>query len=326
MEMNFSEEDVRLRMRKSRSSFLLSMPGIYYLAQKAASWQANYKAKRFAGHFNHYLHCRVADSPEMREHVHRIRHNVYCEELGFEPLQPNGMEMDEFDKFARFCAVEHRSTNKFTGCVRLVLPNHDHQQLPIEKYCADAIEQTHLMPSNFPRHKICEISRLAVPAEFRRRKSDKYEGSATGAIDETTYTDAESRCFPFISVGLYLSAAAVGINLGVEHFYVMMEPRLARSMRLVGIPFKQIGPTVEYHGKRAPYYICPKLFLLNLKPGFKMMYQNIEQCVREEMHYQMLMSEFEQKDNNDVSSLFDGEWFKTGAFQPQPASVAGILR
>ena len=59
----------------------------------------------------------------------------------------------------------------------------------------------------------------------------------------------------------------------------MMEPRLARSLRFVGIPFQQVGPVVEYHGKRAPYYISRKLLMEGLSPGFKKMLHHIEKRI-----------------------------------------------
>jgi hypothetical protein len=50
-------------------------------------------------------------------------------------------------------------------------------------------------------------------------------------------------------------------------------------LRFVGIPFQQVGPVVEYHGQRAPYYISRKLLMEGLSPGFKKMLQNIEKRV-----------------------------------------------
>ena len=153
----------------------------------------------------------------------------------------------------------------------------------MEKFCESAISSDQLKPSDFPREKICEISRLAVPQQFRRRNVDKFAGAETAVVNEETYSETELRCFPFIAIGLYLSAASIGINKGVEHCFVMMEPRLARSMRFVGIRFKQIGPTVDYHGKRAPYYINPAIFLDRLSPGLKVMHNNLEDVLAHDM-------------------------------------------
>lgn len=38
-----------------------------------------------------------ATTDELKDHVFRIRHNVYCEELKFEPERPDKRETDEYD-------------------------------------------------------------------------------------------------------------------------------------------------------------------------------------------------------------------------------------
>jgi hypothetical protein len=50
-------------------------------------------------------------------------------------------------------------------------------------------------------------------------------------------------------------------------------------MRFVGIQFEQIGPVIDYHGKRAPYYINPNLLMENLTPGFKIMLRDIKKTL-----------------------------------------------
>ena len=59
----------------------------------------------------------------------------------------------------------------------------------------------------------------------------------------------------------------------------MVEPRLARSMKFVGLPFEQIGPVVDYHGKRAPFHIEPKKVEDNLKEDFKKLLNNIDRML-----------------------------------------------
>ena len=146
----------------------------------------------------------------------------------------------------------------------------------------DAITNEELHPKNFNRNEICEISRLAVKADFRRRKTDQFKGSGTGVIQETSYSEVELRCFPFIAVGLYFSAASVILQNNIKHTYVMMEPRLARSLRFIGIKFDQLGPVVDYHGQRAPFYINPSLFYSSLRPSFGVMLRNIQNQVKKQ--------------------------------------------
>ena len=233
--------------------------------------EANY----ISSHFATYLSPLVALDQELQEEVYKIRHKVYCEELQFEPPKENGMEIDDFDAFSMHCLIQHVSSKHFAGTVRIVRPTEPQQQLPIEKYCLDSITDDVLNPANYDRKDICEVSRLAVPKEFRRRQMDDFDGAAVGVINQQTYSETELRCFPFIAVGLYFAAAALALEQGIKHAYVMMEPRLARSMSFVGIKFQQIGPVVDYHGRRAPYYINQSLLEKSLTPSFAGMLRDV---------------------------------------------------
>ncbi|GAB5380357.1 MAG: hypothetical protein Alis3KO_10090 [Aliiglaciecola sp.] len=226
-------------------------------------------ADSISGHFSDYLKPVFSESQEHKEHSYNIRHQVYCEELHFEPENEQKLETDNFDSHSYHCLIQHKSSGNYAGTVRLIVSNSASQQLPIELYCKEAIQRPELFPDNFDRNDICEISRLAVPLQFRRRKMDNFDGAAIGLINKEVYSETELRCFPFIAVGLYLSATSILLHKNINHCYVMVEPRLARSMRFVGLPFEQIGPVVDYHGKRAPYYIQPKKVEENLNEDFK---------------------------------------------------------
>lgn len=63
----------------------------------------------------------------------------------------------------------------------------------------------------------------------------------------------------------------------------MMEPRLARSMRLLGIPFVQVGPAIDFRGKRAPYYINAELFHSRLAPELVYLFGEIDGRVKQGM-------------------------------------------
>ncbi|GMM68913.1 hypothetical protein MTsDn1_22080 [Alteromonas sp. MTD1] len=246
------------------------------LGKLLSGYETLQEAKFISSHFSEFLEPVVAQDPQTKQNSYNIRHKVYCEELAFEEPNEQRLENDEFDEFSIPCLIKHKTTSNYAGTVRLVRPTQDSQQLPIEKYCLNSITHSDLSPSNFDRKEVCEISRLAVPKEFRKRQMDKYSGAALGVINESTYSEEELRCFPFIAIGLYFSAAAMVIHNQIKHTYVMMEPRLARSMSFVGIQFEQIGPVVDYHGKRAPYYINPALLNANLRPSFRVMLNNIQ--------------------------------------------------
>lgn len=261
----------------------INTPVIGTIIKAIIQKKANSEAITIANHFSQFLQPVLATSELQIGNSFQIRHNVYCEELKFEPEYPDKQEKDDFDCQSLHCLIQHKATERYAGTVRIVCSQADDELLPLEKYCLDSIDHATLNPKLFPRNEICEISRLAVPEEFRRRKTDKFAGAATGAINVDSYSEEELRCFPFIAVGLYLSAASVVVDKGIKHVFVMMEPRLARSMRFVGIEFQQIGPVVEYHGKRAPYYIDPFSLYETLSPGFKLLFSNIEQQFKDKV-------------------------------------------
>ena len=258
-----------------------SLPATYQhplLLKLKKFWQGALRlreANKMSRHFDEYFMPVLAQDIELKNTVYSIRHQVYCAELGFEPCNEAQMEHDDFDAYSFHALLQHKGSKTFAGTVRVVAPQTEEQLLPIEKYCIDSITHATLHPKYLPREKICEISRLAVPSDFRRRRADNFKGAATGVINQDNYSETELRCFPFIAVGLYLAAAAAALKNGIEHSYVMMEPRLARSMSFLGIKFEQIGPVVDYHGQRAPYYINQELFMKNLSPGFKHLLKTI---------------------------------------------------
>jgi N-acyl amino acid synthase of PEP-CTERM/exosortase system len=232
-----------------------------------------------AKHFSKYLTPVVASEDTSRNASFIIRHQVYCEELHFEASRPDKMESDDFDRYSIHCLIKHIPSSRYAGSVRIVRPQNPGEIIPIQKYCLNSISPGKINPNDFEPHEICELSRLAVPNEFRRRQNDRFGGAAIGEINLYTYSENELRCFPFIAVGLYLLGASLLIDKGIKHTFVMMEPRLARSLKRVGIHFEQIGPIVDYHGKRAPFYIDSTISLDKLTPAFESMVKNIRKTL-----------------------------------------------
>ncbi|GAC22067.1 PEP-CTERM/exosortase system-associated acyltransferase [Paraglaciecola arctica] len=240
----------------------------------------NSEGKTVARHFSTHLHPLIANTTELCNESFSIRNDVYCDELNFLETGGTGLEVDEFDKYSTHCLIQHIPTTRFSGTIRVVRPETNQQLIPLQKHWHASISKDKINPNDFASHEICEISRLAVPKDFRRRQTDNFTGAAIGGIDQQIYSENELRCFPFIAVGLYLSAASIVMENDIKHTFVMMEPKMARSMSFIGIQFEQIGPAVDYHGKRAPYYINPSLLLENLNPGFQEMLKVIRKSLK----------------------------------------------
>lgn len=255
---------------------LADKPIIGGVVKKAMSKMASNDAKAISEHFSQYLRPQIASSDELKHAVYRLRHEVYCEELHFEDIKESYEESDTFDERSVHCFVRHLTSQKLAGTVRMVECRNAGDKLPIEEFCSHSFEHPELIPTNFPRDSICEISRLAVPSYFRKRAIDQFKGAATGAINESIFSETELRCFPYIAICLYMAATSMALQAGRINGFVMMEPRLARSLTFVGIHFVQIGKLIEFHGQRAPFYINARQIRDNLSPGYIKLLDSVE--------------------------------------------------
>lgn len=222
-------------------------------------------------HFTQHFSAVLAQSDKELESAFRIRHEVFCEEIKIFEGNETGLERDDYDNYAEQCLIQHNRSKDYAGCVRLIMPTEDSQILPIELQGTQYIERKDLLPDNFPRNEVAEVSRILIPKIFRRRKIDIAACAANTGINIELYDENDIRCFPFIAVGLYMACTAMFKNRGKKHIYFMADPRLGKSMQVVGLTMTQIGPEFEYVGRRVPYYIDFEDFLLNLKPSFKCM-------------------------------------------------------
>lgn len=201
----------------------------------------------------------------MRNAVFRIRHEVYCRELEFEPVRADEMETDEYDTHSRHCLLFTAGESAVpVGCNRIVLarPSDPDFPLPFERTCDAALDRRIIDPSRLPRETIAEVSRLAVRAHFRRRRSD---GRTQVAISEDDYGSQERPRFPYIPVGLYLGAVFLAERQGIETLFVLTEPRLAAHFGKLGVKIRQIGSPVEHRGIRVPSMMDVQSIIKNMR-------------------------------------------------------------
>lgn len=210
-----------------------------------------------------------------------LRHRVFRDEfnysLGTNMAVP--FEFDEHDPHSITCIITHKKTKLTAGCVRLVKTsekeNSPCQLLPIEKNCSTGLTNPSHHPKNHNRKEICEISRLAVPKEFRKIKSlDDLNPIMDKKILDIHQT--QSHLMPIIGISLFLAATAiVGIS-DRRHVFAMMEKRFARLLGISGIIFHPAGSAINYHGLRSPFYIDQLEAEKSMKPKLQKLYTSIK--------------------------------------------------
>lgn len=216
--------------------------------------------------FRSYFRIDTALTESLLDEVLRIRHEVYCEDLGFEPVRPDRRERDEYDRHSVHCLLR-TSSSPFhpVGCVRLVQadPNDLTAPLPFERACAEALDRSICDPAQLPRDRIAEVSRLAVRRTYRRRKGEAR--SPANSIEDGDFgTKAQPR-FPYIPVSLYMGAIAIAAREGIDTLFVLTEPRLASHFAKLGVRITRIGGPIEHRGTRIPSMIDVRDVIDNMR-------------------------------------------------------------
>lgn len=215
--------------------------------------------------FENFFRVVPADTEELLKKVYQLRHQVYCEELGYEPQRASRLEFDEYDQRSIHCLLFHKSSQTYVGCVRLILADHQKPDapFPFELTSSKSLNWDFASPAGTSRLKYGEISRLAIIAKFRRRRGEASQADGGGKIGHA-HADDDRRHFPSVGLGLYFAISAIGLDKGLEGVFAMMEPRLARQLRRFCLLFEQIGDAVEHRGTRAPFFISRDNLFKNL--------------------------------------------------------------
>ncbi len=227
--------------------------------------------------FQDRFELRPALDQASRDQVFYIRHEVYCRDLGWEPLRADGLEQDEFDDRSVHCLLTDRLNGEPVGCVRLVLSFGISQLLPFEISCEAAIDRDFVDPMRLDRLSVCEVSRLAIMRNYRQRKG---EAQAAVALRQDDFAEqgAKSR-FPFIPVGLYLGAAAIARHLGRNAAFTLTEPRMAQHFGRLGLTSRVIGGAIDHRGLRIPSMFAADTVHETLRPMIRPLFDDIETAV-----------------------------------------------
>lgn len=209
--------------------------------------------------FNDNFSFSVAITESEKKRIYKLRHEVYCQEIGYHPPQLNEqkIESDQHDSHSIHCLIEHRRSGLAAGCLRLVLPAPHTEgkikRLPLQDFGEKTLPHEVLHPAKLPYGSICEISRFAIARAFRH-KAINHETLPQSSFDYE-FTASDRKTFPLIVIALFLATYALVGLMKKRHVFAMMEPRLPRLLAMSGFKFTKIGETVEMHGKRNAFYI-----------------------------------------------------------------------
>ncbi len=237
------------------------------------------KEQNLGTSFKQYFEIVPALNESLKAEAYRVRHAVYCEDLGFEPARTDKLETDQYDHSAIHLLIRDVRKHIFIGCTRIIRPtlDTDHGLLPFERTCANTLDRAIIDPAKLPRDKIGEVSRLAVVASFRRRK-----GEATQPINlsEDDYREAPLPRFPYIPLGLYIGTVELARLNGIRILFMLTEKRLANHFGRLGAQPEFIGESIEHRGARFPSMVDIDKIVSNMRPIFRPLYRCIAEDIR----------------------------------------------
>lgn len=204
----------------------------------------------FSEGYRQYFEVIPAVTENLRQENYRLRHEVYCRDLGFEATTKDGRESDSYDRHSLHCLVRALGSGAFVGCARIVLadPANPSNPLPFETACGTSLDWQLVNSRLRDRSKIAEISRLAILGRYRRRKG---ESDQPFALETLPQEGAQLR-LPYLPVALYLALLALAYRQGVETLFVLTEPRLASSVNRLGGALIPVGRSIQHRGTRIP--------------------------------------------------------------------------
>ncbi|GAA0369842.1 hypothetical protein GCM10009092_37650 [Bowmanella denitrificans] len=241
-----------------------------------------------AENFDKYFAIKFVNTDALRKESYRIRHSVYCDEMGWLASSEDGLETDECDAYSFSLLLEHKRTGVYAGTVRLVIPpvTNPEKKLPFELHGLEHVQKDVIDSTKLSRGTFGEISRLAVSRDFRRREGEQKQAfvinEMRGAKKEK-FAEEERRNFPNIAIGLYLGIIALENMCNHSQMFVVVEPRLKKRLQRLGLEFIQCGEEHFYHGIRALFYLPREHFTSNLNTEMLELYQLLEDSLRKQV-------------------------------------------
>jgi acyl homoserine lactone synthase len=152
--------------------------------------------------------------PHAIHNMHRLRHRVFHERLGWEVPSQKGLERDEYDDLAPVYLVARGPSRRVEGCMRL-LPTTGPYML------RDTFPQLLAGETAPVSPHIWDVSRFAVARPSRGARGQ-------GMINELT-------------VDLVLGVVDYALAHDISHYVAVVSVGLERIFRRVGLPTRRFG-------------------------------------------------------------------------------------
>lgn len=205
--------------------------------------------------FNEYFEVISADTPDLLHEVFKLRYQALCIERTFPDFDasffPDEIEKDTYDLSAVHALLQHRPSKAYVGTVRLLLPDPTNLEKPFPGQQRTQLDPALMDVSKLHNRHTAEISRFALLSRFPHHKGMRRQ------LDRRDLNVRQNprRRFPHAFLGLAVGVVRMCAENNISHWFSVMDPSLNRLLGLYGMQLDPVGPLVEYHGQRRPYFV-----------------------------------------------------------------------
>lgn len=215
-----------------------------------------------------------ADSNALREIAFRLRYEVFCLEnnidCGQDSTEKQDLERDAYDDNAIHYILYRKSDDLAVGTIRIVLPRKDKPlySFPMQFMCNHPLLHMEDKVSRF-----CEISRMCMSKNFRKRPGDGATLPAYFDQDFNVRTEKNTvvyarRVIPFAPLGMLCAAFEGALDNGLTDCICTLDLEQLHALQKIGLSYRSLGPRLEMGGVQQPV-------IFNIKHAFdNMILQN----------------------------------------------------
>ncbi|MGZ9108962.1 MAG: PEP-CTERM/exosortase system-associated acyltransferase [Micavibrio sp.] len=210
-----------------------------------------------------------ADSNALKDIVFRLRYEIYCLENHMDcndSASATALEKDAYDDHALHYLLYHKPTDEAVGTVRIVLPREDKplHSFPLQFICDHPLLHMEDKVSQF-----CEISRLCMTKDFRKRPGDGAVLPSYFDQDQSMHLDPGTtvsfrRVIPFAPLGLLRAAFEGALEHGLTDCVCILDPEQLYALQRIGLSYRVLGPRLDLMGPQQPVIFNIKHALDNM--------------------------------------------------------------
>jgi N-acyl amino acid synthase of PEP-CTERM/exosortase system len=175
------------------------------------------------------------------------------------------------------------------------------QKFPMELYSQFYKEYVNIQ---ILRKHTTEISRFIIRSDFFKRKEDSHFLDDNNLMGD--YAKGRRR-FPHPMLALAVGVIQLCAKNDIYYWLSSMNPALNRLLNFYGMQFDPIGPLVNHHGLRRPYYVC----LLDVLERMYANHREIWELVTDNgriwpanlEHLKIIFAPRQDKPNTDISIM-----------------------